>query len=161
MLFGERLRPLINPYKRSGTYSRRTCARVPCGCLASRGRHGHFVATYRTGGRSGIGRDLPYLRLVLGASVVCLTHKFGFEIGVIVFSLGGIAAQLMLAAPATIVYAETAFSDTVRQERTSDRRSVDVGAAADLLRLRAPRQSPRLRTLRAALGAVWIVFGLC
>jgi uncharacterized membrane protein len=48
-----------------------------------------------------------------------LTHKFGFGIGVIVFGLGGIAAQLMFISPATIVYATTAVPDAVWQERAA------------------------------------------
>ena len=48
-----------------------------------------------------------------------LTHKFGFGIGVIVFALGGFAAQVMLAAPAAIVYAETAFPHALWQDRAA------------------------------------------
>jgi uncharacterized membrane protein YphA (DoxX/SURF4 family) len=48
-----------------------------------------------------------------------LSHKFGLGIGVVVFVLGGIAAQLMLASPATIVYATTAVPDAVLQERAT------------------------------------------
>jgi hypothetical protein len=48
-----------------------------------------------------------------------LTHKFGFGIGVIVFGLGGIAAQLMFISPTTIVYATTAVPDAVWQERAA------------------------------------------
>jgi hypothetical protein len=47
-----------------------------------------------------------------------LTHKFGFGIGVIVFGLGGLAAQIMFVAPATIVFATTAVLDAW-QERAA------------------------------------------
>jgi uncharacterized membrane protein len=48
-----------------------------------------------------------------------LTHKFGFAIGVIIFGLGGVAAQIMFVSPAAILYAETAFHDAVWQERAA------------------------------------------
>lgn len=48
-----------------------------------------------------------------------LTHQFGFRIGVVVFVLGGIAGQLLLAAPAAIVYAATALPDPVWNERAA------------------------------------------
>jgi uncharacterized membrane protein len=46
-----------------------------------------------------------------------MTHVLGFRIGVIVFGLGGIAAQLLLAAPASIVFAATATPDSAWRER--------------------------------------------
>jgi hypothetical protein len=46
-----------------------------------------------------------------------MTHVFGFRMGVIVFGLGGVAAQLLLAAPASIVYAATATADPIWRER--------------------------------------------
>ena len=46
-----------------------------------------------------------------------MTHMFGFRIGVIVFVLGGIGAQLLLAAPAFIVYVATATHDSTGRER--------------------------------------------
>jgi uncharacterized membrane protein len=48
-----------------------------------------------------------------------LTHKFGFGIGVIIFGLGGIAAQLMFISPATIVYATTAGPGPIWQKRAA------------------------------------------
>jgi uncharacterized membrane protein len=46
-----------------------------------------------------------------------MTHTFGFRIGVIIFVLGGIGAQVLLAAPALIVYAATALPDPIGRER--------------------------------------------
>lgn len=46
-----------------------------------------------------------------------LTHQFGFGIGVIVFVIGGIGAQLLLAAPASIVYVATATPGSVWRKR--------------------------------------------
>jgi len=46
-----------------------------------------------------------------------LMHSFGFRIGVILFGLGGAAAQLLLASPALVVYAETTKGDPVWRER--------------------------------------------
>jgi uncharacterized membrane protein len=46
-----------------------------------------------------------------------MSHKFGFGVGVIIFWLGGIAAQIMFVSPATIVYATTAVPDAVWHER--------------------------------------------
>jgi uncharacterized membrane protein len=48
-----------------------------------------------------------------------LAHKFGFGIGIIIFGLGGIAAQLMFISPATIVYATAADPDAILQERAA------------------------------------------
>jgi uncharacterized membrane protein len=45
------------------------------------------------------------------------THAFGFRIGVLIFVLGGVAAQLMLAAPALLIYATDASPDPVWRER--------------------------------------------
>lgn len=46
-----------------------------------------------------------------------MTHVLGFRIGVIVFGLGGVAMQVLLAAPAAIVYVATAMPDPIRRER--------------------------------------------
>lgn len=46
------------------------------------------------------------------ARLFAMTHVLGLRVGVIVFGLGGIAAQLLLAAPASIVYAATATPDS-------------------------------------------------
>jgi uncharacterized membrane protein YphA (DoxX/SURF4 family) len=46
-----------------------------------------------------------------------MTHVLGLRIGVIVFCLGGVAAQLLLAVPASIVYGATATPDSVWRER--------------------------------------------
>ena len=47
-----------------------------------------------------------------------MTQKFGLKVGVVVFVLGGVAAQVLLAAPAAIVYAANA-SDLVWQRRAA------------------------------------------
>jgi uncharacterized membrane protein len=47
------------------------------------------------------------------------THALGFRIGVLIFVLGGVAAQVFLAAPAAIVYASTASPDSVWQKRAA------------------------------------------
>jgi uncharacterized membrane protein YphA (DoxX/SURF4 family) len=46
-----------------------------------------------------------------------LTHQLGLRIGVIVFVLGGVAAQVLLAAPAPIVYVATAKPDSAWRDR--------------------------------------------
>jgi uncharacterized membrane protein len=46
-----------------------------------------------------------------------MTHVLGFRIGVIVFGLGGIAAQLLLVTPASIVYAAAATPGSIWRER--------------------------------------------
>lgn len=48
-----------------------------------------------------------------------LTHQFGVRIGVMVFVLGAVAQQLLLAAPAAIVYATTGSPDPVKSERAA------------------------------------------
>jgi uncharacterized membrane protein len=47
------------------------------------------------------------------ARLYAMTHVLGFRIGAIVFGLGGIAEQLLLAVPASIVYVATATPDSV------------------------------------------------
>jgi uncharacterized membrane protein len=47
------------------------------------------------------------------------THALGFRIGVLIFVLGGVAAQVFLIAPAAIVYASTASPDSVWQKRAA------------------------------------------
>jgi uncharacterized membrane protein len=44
-------------------------------------------------------------------------HMLGFRIGILIFILGGVAQQLLLVAPAVMVYAETASPDPVWRER--------------------------------------------
>ncbi len=48
-----------------------------------------------------------------------MTQKFGFRIGVIIFVLGGIGAQVLLAAPAAIISPATTFPDTPWRERAA------------------------------------------
>jgi uncharacterized membrane protein len=40
--------------------------------------------------------------------LLVMTHMFGFKIGVVIFGLGGIGAQVLLAAPAAFIYAAIA-----------------------------------------------------
>jgi len=51
------------------------------------------------------------------ARLYALTHSLGLRLGVIVFVLGGLAAQMLLVAPAAIVHAATALADPVWRER--------------------------------------------
>jgi len=46
-----------------------------------------------------------------------MTHALGLRIGVVVFCVGGAAAQLLLAAPSPIIYVATAAPDSVRRGR--------------------------------------------
>lgn len=48
---------------------------------------------------------------------VDITHRLGVRIGIVFFVLGGIAQQLLLAAPAAIVYAERGSLDPVWKRR--------------------------------------------
>jgi uncharacterized membrane protein YphA (DoxX/SURF4 family) len=48
-----------------------------------------------------------------------MTHQFGLRIGVIIFVLGGLAQQLLLASPAAIVYVTNASPDSVWRERAT------------------------------------------
>jgi uncharacterized membrane protein len=48
-----------------------------------------------------------------------VTHAFGFRIGVLIFVLGGVAAQLMLAAPALVIYVTSASPEPVWSERAA------------------------------------------
>jgi uncharacterized membrane protein len=47
------------------------------------------------------------------------THALGLRIGVLIFVLGGLAAQVFLIAPAAIVYASVASSDSVWRKRAA------------------------------------------
>ena len=47
------------------------------------------------------------------------THAFGLRIGVLIFVLGGVAAQVMLISPAAFVYAATESPDSVWRERAA------------------------------------------
>lgn len=47
-------------------------------------------------------------------------HMLGFHIGIFIFLLGGVGQQLLLAAPAIVVYAETASPDPVWRERAAN-----------------------------------------
>lgn len=46
-------------------------------------------------------------------------HALGFRIDILIFILGGVAQQLLLAAPATIIYVANASPDPVWEERAS------------------------------------------
>ena len=48
-----------------------------------------------------------------------VTHTFGLKVGVLVFVLGGVAAQVMFIAPAAFVYATNASADPVWRERAA------------------------------------------
>jgi uncharacterized membrane protein len=48
-----------------------------------------------------------------------MTHVLGFGIGVVIFGLGGIGAQVLLAAPAAIVYAATAAPHPAWRDRAA------------------------------------------
>ena len=83
------------------------------------------------------------------------THVFGFRIGVLIFVLGGVAAQWLLAAPAVLIYATNGSPDPVWRARAATAAGWLLGVPPIAFGLvRAPDQSPRLRTLRPALGAV-------
>jgi len=47
------------------------------------------------------------------------THVFGFRIGVLIFVLGGVAAQWLLAAPAALIYATNASPDLAWREKAA------------------------------------------
>jgi uncharacterized membrane protein len=47
------------------------------------------------------------------------THAFGLRIGVLIFVLGGVAAQVLLISPAAFVYAATAPPDSVWRDRAA------------------------------------------
>jgi len=47
------------------------------------------------------------------------THTFGLKVGVLIFVLGGVAAQVMFIAPAAFVYATTESPDSVWRERAA------------------------------------------
>jgi uncharacterized membrane protein len=84
-----------------------------------------------------------------------MAHMFGFGIGVVIFGLGGIAAQVLLAAPAPIVYAAIAPPGPVWQERAATAGRWMLGVPPILLGL------GHLINLHAYAGFVphWVPFG--
>jgi uncharacterized membrane protein YphA (DoxX/SURF4 family) len=84
-----------------------------------------------------------------------LTHKFGLGIGVTLFGLGGVAAQMLFVSPATIVYATPAVTDAVWQERAAIAARWLLGVPPILWGL------AHLVSLRAYAGFVphWVPFG--
>jgi uncharacterized membrane protein YphA (DoxX/SURF4 family) len=88
--------------------------------------------------------------------LLALTHKFGLRMGVIVFAVGGLAGQIMLVSPATIVYAMTGGPDAVSQERAAMAARWMLGVAPILFGL------GHLISFPAYLSFMphWVPFGL-
>ncbi len=84
-----------------------------------------------------------------------IAHVFGFGIGVIIFGLGGIGAQVLLAAPAAIVYAATAEPHPAWRERATAAGRWMLGVPPILFGL------GHLINLRAYVPIVphWVPFG--
>ena len=143
----------------SSAYSWRTCTRVPRGCVAGRGWHGDLVATYRTDGKRGISRGLPYLCLVLAASVYVYDAEVWFSHRVSSFSSWAGSVHRYCWPPRQPSFTPRLHPRRGMARESSDRCSLDVGTAPHLLRFRAPRQSSRLRPLRPALGCRLEIFG--
>lgn len=68
-----------------------------------------------------VGSVLIYLAFAMlwVSRLFAMTHVLGFRIGVIVFGLGGIAAQILCVAPAVTVYAATASPHSAWRERAT------------------------------------------
>ena len=88
-----------------------------------------------------------------------LTHQFGVRIGVVLFVLGGIAQQLLLAAPAAIVYATTGSPDSAWRERAVIAARWMLGLSPIAFGLGHLINAQAYRTLCPALGAVRQSFG--
>jgi uncharacterized membrane protein len=80
---------------------------------------GLAIVWRRTARAGAVGSALIYLffALLWVPRVISLTHSFGLKIGVIIFVLGGVAAQLLCVAPSAIVFAGKASLDPVWRER--------------------------------------------
>jgi hypothetical protein len=83
-----------------------------------------------------------------------VTHKLGFQLGVLAFILFGIGQQLLLMSLPLILYADT-LSDPVWR----DRRAMDLGTGSNRVRIAPPAQSARPRALRSPLGGVSGILG--
>lgn len=72
----------------------------------------------RTARAGAVGSALIYLIFAMFwlPRFYVVPHKLGFHIGILIFIVGGLAQQLLLAAPGIMVYAETA-SDPLGQQR--------------------------------------------
>ncbi len=86
-------------------------------------------------------------------------HALGWRIDVILGVTFGLAQQLMLVAPAAIVYASTASPDSLLAKESSYRRTLDARIASCHLRPISPHRPSRLRDHRPALDVVWIFLG--
>jgi uncharacterized membrane protein len=80
---------------------------------------GTAILWRRTARIGAVGSAMIYLifALLWLPKFFTMTLALGLRIGVIIFVLGGVAAQILLVAPAAIVYATTASSDLVWRER--------------------------------------------
>lgn len=86
-------------------------------------------------------------------------HTLGWRINVIAGVSFGLAQQLMLVAPAAIVYTSTASPDSPLQKREAIAARWMLEFASCPLRLILPHRRSRLREHRSALDVVWIFLG--
>jgi uncharacterized membrane protein len=82
---------------------------------------GMAILWRRTARKGASGAAIIYLifALVWLPRFYSTTHVLGVRLGVLIFILGGVAAQLLLVAPAAIVYAATEAPDPVWRERAA------------------------------------------
>jgi uncharacterized membrane protein YphA (DoxX/SURF4 family) len=84
------------------------------------------------------------------------THVLGFRISVLVFILGGVAQQLLLVAPAAVVFASTTLPDSIWRKRAAGAARWTLGLSPIVFGL------GHLMGIRVVAGFVphWIPFGV-
>jgi hypothetical protein len=83
---------------------------------------GGAILWHRTQRLGAVGSALIYLifALLWLPRFYVVPHMLGFHIGIFIFLLGGVGQQLLLVAPAIVLYAETASPDLVSRERAAN-----------------------------------------
>ena len=101
--------------------------------------------------------------LIFAALWVCRyyagIHALGWRIDVILGVTFGLAQQLMLVAPAAIVYASVTSPDSLLEKESSYCRTLDARIASCPLRHISSHRYSRLRDNRPALDVVWLCLG--
>ena len=130
-----------------------------CGRLAGRSGSCNLVAAQRKDGRRGIRNRLLDFCGIVATSVLCRDSCVWLANRVLLGVSFGLAQQLMLVAPAAIVYASSASSDSLLQKRAAIAARWMLGLPPVLFGLFHLIGHSRLRDHRPALDAVWIFLG--
>ena len=152
--------PLISPSISGQESSWSTHTGLRRGRLAGRSRSCNFVAAQRKDWRRGIRhRLLDFCGICGYLGTTAGIHAYGWRIAVFLGISFGLAQQLMLVAPAAIVYASTASPDSLLQKRAAIAARWMLGLPPVIFGLFHLTSHSRLREHRPALDAVRIFLG--